>query len=245
MVAAARATACPAVVLILGGGDRSFRVSALLQRAKDPSALIVLGHGAGAPMTHPFMQDLSQALARHGLSVLRFNFAYAEAGRRRPDPPSRLLAVAEAALERGFAEADGLPLFGGGKSMGGRMISTLLAGEPSRRAGPAGVSSLPVTGLVFFGFPLHPPGRPGVERADHLARVRCPMLFHQGDRDRLAKLELVRAVTQELGDRAELRVVDGADHSFNLPKRARRPVAEVLDELARATALWAGRAGAQ
>lgn len=231
--------------MTLGGGARSFRVSSLLQRANNPLGLIVLGHGAGAPMTHPFMQGISRALALHGLSTLRFNFAYAEAGRRRPDPPSRLLAVAEAALERGFAEAGGLPLFAGGKSMGGRMISTLLAGEASRRADATRPSAIPVTGLVFFGFPLHPPGRPGVERADHLARVSCPMLFHQGTRDRLAKLELVRSVARELGDRAELRVVDGADHSFNLPKRAGKSVAEVVDELAQATALWAGREGAQ
>lgn len=230
--------------MTLGGADQSFRVSCLLQRADSPSGLLVLGHGAGAPMTHPFMQDLSRALALHGLSVLRFNFAYAEAGRRRPDPPKRLLAVAEAALERGFAEAGGLPLFAGGKSMGGRMISTLLAGQASPRVDPAKPAAVPVAGLVFFGFPLHPPGRPGVERADHLARVPCPMLFHQGTRDRLAKLELVQGVTSELGERAELRVVDGADHSFNLPKRAGKPVARVLDDLARATATWAGRAGA-
>lgn len=194
-------------------------------------------------MTHPFMEALSAALVAERVSTLRFNFAYAEEGRRRPDPARRLLAVATSALALGRVHAAGLPLFAGGKSMGGRMISQLAAdGTATPRTSAASSSWRPeLTGLVFFGFPLHPPGRPGTDRADHLARVACPMLFHQGSRDRLADLTLLRPVLTRLGSRASLHVVDGGDHSFKTPKRMGRDPAGVLADLARETAVWAER----
>lgn len=197
-------------------------------------------------MTHPFMEALSAALAAERVSTLRFNFAYAEEGRRRPDPARRLLAVATSALALGRVQADGLPLFAGGKSMGGRMISQLVAaGTGTSRTSAASASWRPeLAGLVFFGFPLHPPGRPGTDRADHLARVACPMLFHQGTRDRLADLTLLRPVLTRLGPRASLHVVEGGDHSFKTPKRMGRDPAEVLADLARETAVWAERTAA-
>ena len=190
-------------------------------------------------MTHPFMEALSVALAAHGVSTLRFNFAYAEAGRRRPDPVRRLMAVAASALAAGEAEAAGLPLFAGGKSMGGRMISMLAASRDAQRRQDAQRMPTPdLAGLVFFGFPLHPPGRPATDRADHLARVACPMLFHQGTRDRLADLTLLRPVLEVLGARASLHLVEGGDHSFKTPKRMGRDPAGVLADLARETASW-------
>ena len=191
-------------------------------------------------MTHPFMEDLSAALVAERISVLRFNFSYAEEGRRRPDPTRRLLAVAASALAAGRAEAADLPLFAGGKSMGGRMISNLAAGEQA--AGRPTARPPHVAGLVFFGFPLHPPGRRGTARADHLARVPCPMLFHQGTRDRLADLTLLRPVLDQLGAKASLHVVEGGDHSFKTLKRMGRDPAEVLGDLARETAAWATKA---
>lgn len=187
-------------------------------------------------MTHPFMEALSAALVAQGISTLRFNFAYAEAGRRRPDPARRLLAVAASALAAGEAEASGLPLFAGGKSMGGRMISMLAASRDAQRT-----PTPDLAGLVFFGFPLHPPGRPATDRADHLARVACPMLFHQGTRDRLADLTLLRPVLEALGARASLHLVEGGDHSFKTPKRMGRDPAGVLADLARETAAWTAR----
>ncbi|MDE2754063.1 MAG: alpha/beta hydrolase [Gemmatimonadota bacterium] len=208
-------------------------VSGIMVEAADPAALLVLGHGAGAPMTHPFMEALSLALSAQGISTVRYNFAYMEVGRRRPDHLRRLLAVVASAMRAGRDRAGGLPLLAGGKSMGGRMTSTLVAG----RADPAG-EGRPPDGLVLFGFPLHAPGRRGTERGDHLARVPCPMLFHQGTRDRLADLELLRPLIDALRPRATLHVVEGGDHSLNPLKRSGRTLDDVLAEVAAVTRRW-------
>ncbi|MDE2806270.1 MAG: alpha/beta hydrolase [Gemmatimonadota bacterium] len=233
-------------------------VSGVMVEAPAPAGLLVLGHGAGAPMTHPFMEALALALSAAGISTLRYNFAYAEAGRRRPDPLRRLLAVVASALVAGRERAGGLPLFAGGKSMGGRMTSMFVAGWPARgptpdvpaaagvsaTAGDSGDATAPVAGLVFFGFPLHAPGRRGTERGEHLAHVPCPMLFHQGTRDRLADLDLLRPLLKQVGPRATLHVVDGGDHSLRMLKRSGRTLDDVLAEVAAVTAHWAGRAAA-
>ena len=207
-------------------------VSGLMVEAPDAAGLLVLGHGAGAPMTHPFMEALAAALAAEGVSTLRYNFAYMEAGRRRPDHLRKLLAVVASALRAGRDRAHGLPLLAGGKSMGGRMTSTLVAQSDSLRT-PAG--------LVFFGFPLHAPGRRGTERGEHLARVSCPMLFHQGTRDRLADLDLLRPLLEAVGPRATLHVVEGGDHSLGMLKRSGRTLHDVLIEVARVTRRWIDR----
>lgn len=209
-------------------GEGHAPVSGIMVEAADPAALLVLGHGAGAPMTHPFMEALALALSAEGISTLRYNFAYMEMGRRRPDHLRRLLAVVASALQAGRERAAGLPLLAGGKSMGGRMTSTLVA---------SGTDTAP-DGLVFFGFPLHAPGRRGTERGDHLARVPCPMLFHQGTRDRLADLTLLRPLIEGLGPRATLHVVDGGDHSLNPLKRSGRTLDDVLAEVAGVTRRW-------
>ena len=236
-------------------------VSGIIVEAPAPAGLLVLGHGAGAPMTHPFMETLTLALSTEGISTLRYNFAYAEAGRRRPDHLRRLLAVVASALRAGRECAEGLPLFAGGKSMGGRMTSMLVAdraarghagpGTPVDSAGPATANPAPgdgsagptaaLAGLVFFGFPLHAPGRRGTERGEHLADVPCPMLFHQGTRDRLADLDLLRPLLEQVGPSATLHIVEGGDHSLGMLKRSGRTRDDVLAEVAAVTARWAER----
>lgn len=212
-------------------GDGHAPVSGIMVEAAAPAGLLVLGHGAGAPMTHPFMEALALALAAEGISSLRYNFAYMQMGRRRPDHVRRLLPVVASALKAGREFAVGIPLLAGGKSMGGRMTSTLVAKE----------TDAPPQGLVFFGFPLHAPGRRGTERGEHLARVPCPMLFHQGTRDRLADLSLLSPLLESLGPRATLHVVEGGDHSLNPLKRSGRTLADVLSEVAGVTRRWIDR----
>jgi uncharacterized protein len=208
-------------------------VSALVARPAGARALLVLGHGAGAGMRHPFMAGMAAALARHGVATFRYQFPYMEAGRRRPDPAPRAMATVRAAVAAARGLAPELPLFAGGKSFGGRMTSRAAAEAPLEA----------VLGLVFLGFPLHPAGRPGVERADHLRDLALPSLFVQGTRDRLADLDLLTPVISELGHGATLHVVDSADHSFNVPRRSGRTEAEVLDDVAGAVAGWVAERG--
>ena len=225
--------AATATELTFPVSERIGRVSALLVLPPPPGARLVyvLAHGAGAAMRHPFLESVAQALAELAIATLRYQFPYMEARARRPDPP----AVAELAVRAAVAEAaraaPGLPLLAGGKSFGGRMTSSAQAKEP-----------LPgVRGLVFLGFPLHPPGRPGDQRAEHLTQVQIPMLFLQGTRDEFADLKLLRPVIERLGTRATLHLVDGADHSFHVLKRSGRTDGEVLRELIRAIGDWAER----
>ena len=200
----------------------------LLDAPADARACYVFAHGAGAGMDHSFMHALAGALAQRGVASLRFNFPFMEQGSKRPDPP----AVAHAAIRAAVAEAGrrmpGVPLFAGGKSFGARMTSQAQALEP-----------LPdVRGLIFVGFPLHAAGKPSMERATHLKDVQLPMLFLQGTRDALAELDLVRETTGQLGDRARLHIVDGADHAFHVLVRSGRTDAQVLDGLADTAAGW-------
>jgi predicted alpha/beta-hydrolase family hydrolase len=210
-------------------GERIGRVSGLLLRPPEPWAAYVLAHGAGAGMEHPFLDSVARLLSARGMATLRYQFPYTEAGGRRPDPPGVLLATVRAAVARARELMPGVRLFAGGKSMGGRMTSTAAADRPLDG----------VAGLVFLGFPLHRPGHPAIDRAEHLGRVQLPMLFLQGTRDDLADLSLVDEVAAGLGSRATLHVVEGADHSFAVLKRSGRTGAEVLDELADAIAAWA------
>lgn len=182
-------------------------------------------------MRHPFLESISQRLAERSIATLRYQFPYMEQRARRPDPPAVAAATVRAAVMEAARVAPGLPLVAGGKSFGGRMTSTAQAEAP-----------LPgVRGLVFLGFPLHPPGRPGDSRAEHLAQVRIPMLFLQGDRDDFADLKLLKPLVKRLGDRATLHHVEGGDHSFHVLKRSGRTDTEVMGELVGRIADWAGR----
>jgi predicted alpha/beta-hydrolase family hydrolase len=204
------------------------QVSALLMLPPDAWLLYILAHGAGAGMRHRFLESVSAALADRGIGTLRYQFPYMEAGGRRPDPPRVLQATVSAAAAKAAEMASGLPLIAGGKSLGGRMTSAAAAATP-----------LPgVRGLVFLGFPLHPPGQPGTSRADHLDRVDIPMLFIQGTRDEFARLDLITDVTEELEPNATLHMVDDGDHSFGVLKRSGRAPAEVLSEITDAIAQW-------
>ena len=210
-------------------GERE--VSALLVRPPGARWLLVLAHGAGAGMRHPFLEGLAAALAAQAIATLRYQFPYVEAGSRRPDPRPLLLATVRAAVAAAAERAPDLPLLAGGKSMGGRMTSLAASEAPLAT----------VRGLVFVGFPLHPAGRPGCERGDHLASVALPMLFLQGTRDALADLSLLRPVCGALGARASLVVVDGADHGFHVTKARGGAARDVAAELAAAVRAFAER----
>ncbi|PYT69253.1 MAG: alpha/beta hydrolase [Acidobacteria bacterium] len=209
----------------------SREVSALLARPPNARGLLVLGHGAGAGMAHPFLAKLAADLAGVGMATLRYQFPYIEERRRVPDKPELLIATVDAAVRKAIEVAPRLPLLAGGKSMGGRMTSQ--AAAQGLLAG--------VKGLVFFGFPLHPPNRPGTKRADHLAKVSLPMLFLQGTRDTLADLALLGPLCEKLGTRATLHIIPEADHSFHVLKKAGKTDVEVMKELAQTTAAWADK----
>jgi predicted alpha/beta-hydrolase family hydrolase len=213
-------------------GERVGRVSALLELPPNARALYVLAHGAGAGMRHRFLETIATGLGGRQVGTLRYQFPYMEAGGRRPDPPGVLEATVRAAVARAAALAPGLPLVAGGKSLGGRMTSNACA-----KTGLTGVA-----GLVFLGFPLHAPGKAGVERAAHLERVDLPMLFLQGTRDALAEIALMRDVTGRL-PKATLHVVEGGDHSFAVLKRAGRTEAEVVTELLDTITQWLSHEG--
>ena len=203
----------------------------LLDLPSNARALYVLAHGAGAGMRHPFLATMATLLAERGVGTLRYEFPYMAQKKHRVDPPDVAAAAVRAAVVAAAEAAPGLPLIAGGKSFGGRMTSTAQAQEP-----------LPgVVGLVFLGFPLHPPGRPGTSRAEHLAQVQIPMLFLQGTRDEFAQLELLRPVVEGLGARATLHLIEGGDHSFKVPAKSGRTAAQVMVELCDTIVAWALR----
>jgi predicted alpha/beta-hydrolase family hydrolase len=195
-----------------------------------PAFSYVLAHGAGAGMRHPFMEDIAQALLDRGAATLRYEFKYMEERRNRPDSPAVAAERVREAVARAGAEWPGLPLIAGGKSFGGRMTSTAQAERPLDG----------VVGLAFLGFPLHPPGKPSVARAEHLFQVEVPMLFLQGTRDEFAQLELLTGVCEQLGERATLHLIEDGDHSFKVPKRSGRTAEQVMGELSDTIIGWAG-----
>jgi predicted alpha/beta-hydrolase family hydrolase len=204
-------------------------LSGLFLRPDKAEALYLFAHGAGTNMAHPTMASNAEGLARRGIATLRFNFLYTQKGGKRPDPPKLAHAAVRAAAGKAVDLAPDLPLFAGGRSFGGRMTSQAQADDPL----PA------VRGLAFLGFPLHPAGKPGTERADHLANVRVPMLFVSGTKDALAELDLLKPVVAGLGERARLHLVAEADHSFRVAAKSGRTNAEAEADALDAIAEWA------
>jgi predicted alpha/beta-hydrolase family hydrolase len=206
----------------------SLTVSGLMMRPSGARACYVLAHGAGAGMAHPFLEAIAQGLAERGIASLRFQFPYMEQARKRPDPPHLAHAAVRAAVAKALALAPDLPLIAGGKSFGGRMSSQAQAVAPLTG----------VRGLAFLGFPLHPAGRPSLERAEHLKAIAVPMLFLQGSRDELAGLGLLEPFVKQLGQAATLKVFFGADHSFHVPARSGVNDAQIRSVMLDSFAEW-------
>jgi predicted alpha/beta-hydrolase family hydrolase len=204
------------------------QVSGLVLAPSRPKACLVLAHGAGAGMTHPFMAKVAEGLADRPVATLRYQFPYMERGGKRPDPPKLAHTTVRAAVTEAGRRWPDVPLIAGGKSFGGRMTSQAQAAAP-----------LPgVRGLAFFGFPLHPPKQPSRERGRHLFDVQLPMLFLQGTRDALASLDELEPLCQELGQHATLRLFDDADHSFHVPTKSGHTDAEVMSAMLDAFVTW-------
>jgi hypothetical protein len=203
-------------------------VSALFYSPTKPEQVLVFAHGAGGGMKNMFMEQASLCLAEHGIATLRFNFPYMEKGKKVPDTKLVCSAAISAAMEKASKLCPKLPLFAGGKSFGGRMTST---------AASEGLLQN-VNGIIFFGFPLHPPGKPSNERAEHLYKVNIPMLFLQGSRDALATLDLLKPVIKKIGKNAELFLIEGADHSFHCSKEYGLKDGEVIEMLCKEAKRW-------
>lgn len=208
--------------------ERIGAVSAILTRPTDARACYVLAHGAGADMRHAFMEKVATGLAARGIATLRYNFPYMEKKQGRPDTPAVAHAAVRAAVAEAARQCVGLKLVAGGKSFGGRMTS-----QAQAKAQLAGVK-----GLAFLGFPLHAADKPSIERADHLAEIGIPMLFIQGDRDKLADIEHLKPVIAALGSKAKLHVIAGGDHSFAVLRKSGRSNDEALTEVLDTLAAW-------
>lgn len=203
--------------LTLQSGDGT--VSALLDERDDAVATVVLAHGAGSGMDHPFLAGVASGLAERRIATLRFSFAYREAGRRLPDRPPAAVAVWRAAMDAARELRPSLPVWAAGKSYGGRMASLAVA------------EGMAAAGLVFLGYPLHPPGKPAQLRDAHLYGLTVPMLFLQGTRDPFATPDLLEGVVRRIGPHAVLQWVEGGNHSFEVAG-TRRPAFDIGAALA-------------
>lgn len=209
--------------------DASLAISALLLLPEVPTACYVFAHGAGAGMDHRFMAAAAEGLMARGIATFRYQFPFMDAGSKRPDRPEVAHATVRAAVASAALRLPGMRLIAGGKSFGGRMTSQAQAASP-----------IPgVKGLAFFGFPLHPAGKPSITRADHLSALSLPTLFLQGTNDKLAEVALIEPVVEAMGPAATLHLVKDADHSFHVPKRSGRTDLDVLNEVLDVFAAWA------
>lgn len=209
--------------------EANIAVSGLLLIPSKPIACYVFAHGAGAGMEHRFMTDAAEGLAAQGVATLRYQFPYMEAGSIRPDRPAVAHAAVRAAVAAAALRLPGVTLIAGGKSFGGRMTSQAQAASPMPN----------LRGLAFFGFPLHPAGKPSVTRADHLSAISLPTLFLQGTADKLAETSLIETTVKSLGQTATLHLVRDADHSFHVPKRSGRTDTDAMNEILDVFARWA------
>jgi hypothetical protein len=208
--------------------DETHTVSGLLLAPPKGRACYVFAHGAGAGMTHAFMEAAAVELASRDIATLRYQFPYMEQGTKRPDPPRIAQATVRAAVAKAKELLPDLPMIAGGKSFGGRMSSQAESVEP-----------MGIKGLAFLGFPLHPAGQPSGDRAKHLFQVKVPMLFLQGTRDALADLTILKTVVRKLGSQGTLHLSEDADHSFHVPVRSGRNDAAVRQDFLDAFARWA------
>ncbi|OQP67567.1 alpha/beta hydrolase family protein [Niastella populi] len=212
--------------IVLQVSDTIGKVTAEYNVPPNATCLLTLAHGAGAGMDHSFMVSLSGSLSAAGIGTMRFNFPFAENKKGRPDTPAVAHQTIEAAIMKAHDLFPDLPLFASGKSFGGRMSSQYLATHPDTG----------VKGIVFYGFPLHPAGKPSIDRAEHLKEIKVPMLFLQGTKDTLAQWELIAEVCGSL-KKAKLVKLEGADHSFKAGKQ------DTMSMLVKATAEWVGKMG--
>jgi uncharacterized protein len=212
----------------IGGGDSVSAVVAHPESRAAASTVVVLAHGAGNDMRNPLLSAVHEGLPAHGYVTVKFNFPYTEAGRRAPDRAPVLEDCYRHVLTaiRGHSRITCERLVIGGKSMGGRIASHLAAqGEA-------------VSGLIFLGYPLHPPGKPDRLRVAHLPKITAPMLFFAGTRDTLCRLDLLQEALKQLRAPATVHIIDGGDHSFAVPKRMQRSARDVVDEIVRVSAEW-------
>ena len=206
-------------------------VSSLLICPEGATWLLVLGHGAGTNMRHTTLQTISERLSDVGIATFRYQFPYMERGGGGRESQAVALATVRSAVAAAHRAAPALSILLGGHSYSGRMSSHAAAEAPIEH----------VRGLVFFAFPLHPSGKPGIERAQHLDDVSVPMLFLSGTRDKLAQLDLLSSVCERLGDKATLQLLDTAEHGFKVLKRSRQSTEDVFVEMARVVRTWCGQ----
>lgn len=203
-------------------------VSTILMRPEEAVALLVLGHGAGAGMRHASMEAIASGLAEQGVATFRYQFPYMERGGKGRDGKLVSLTTVRKAIEAGYAAAPDLPVFAGGHSFGGRMTSHVAAED----------SGIGLKGLIFFSFPLHAPGKPGIERAAHLADIQLPMLFLSGTRDTLAQLDLFQPLIESLGTHAQLHLLDTGNHGYKILKRTRTVEMDIFEEISTVAKAW-------
>lgn len=208
--------------------QRSFSSLWAIPEPYDRRMAVILAHGAGNDMHHPFMCFFHERLAAEGILSVKFNFPYKEQGRKAPDRMPVLLAAWREIVQSVSNHPELAPqqLFLGGKSMGGRAASVLVSEGHS------------CAGLIFLGYPLHPPGKPDKLRSEHLFQIQCPMLFIQGTRDRLCELQQLRTILDRLPAPVTLHVVEDGDHSFKVPKRTGRSEEEIREEIAGVMIQW-------
>ncbi|MEP0985008.1 alpha/beta family hydrolase [Ekhidna sp.] len=207
--------------------DKLGKITFEIDQVSEPEAVLIIAHGAGAGMHHPFMSNLAVRIVNEGISTIRFNFPYMEQGRKSPGSPKANIETWSMVLNHVAGIYPSLPLFLSGKSYGGRMASHLIAENSIEE----------VKGIIYYGFPLHAPGRDSTDRASHLTHITVPQMFIQGTKDKLANLELMKEVTSSLKD-AQLEIIEEGDHSFNVPKRSGKTKDEILDLLAIKSATW-------
>ncbi|WP_420578204.1 alpha/beta family hydrolase [Ekhidna sp.] len=207
--------------------DKLGKITAEVDEASRPQAILVLAHGAGAGMHHPFMSDLARGIADKDIHVIRFNFPYMEQGRKSPGSPKANIETWRLVVDHIASMYQGLSIFISGKSYGGRMASHLMAES----------SSDAVKGIIYYGFPLHAPGRDSKDRASHLPEIKVPQLFLQGSKDKLANIDLINEVVEGLSN-VELEVIGDGDHSFKVPKKSGKKNEEVMNHLIQKSADW-------